>query len=516
MRRRGEVVFLMLATLAVSLILIATQPRDVFWGPDSGNRFIQLQSLLRTGGIAIEHRFPLGHHFVDVGGKTYSMWAPTFSVVTAPFYSALGLAGLFVLPIVGTLLLIALLPVLTERSITLTGILLVFGTPLLWYTIVFWEYTLAAAIAVGAFVLAQRDRPLLAGVLAGISTLFREEGYIAIASIALAILITRRTARPVLLFVAGAVLPLVPWWVINWKLFGNPLGLHAAIYSSIARGNKLANFYPFLFEFSSVPIARIVCVIPAIALLLLSPVRSLSIRPAVFALTSLGFAALAVLLFRSPTPIRETLYTQGLFPGAPLSVAIFLAIPRLWRERTFALVTVIAGIVLTTLTLNQSDFGATWGPRHYLWILPLIVVLAMQSLEGASRLVRAAAVLLVVCSFAIQFRGIVTLRNKLQFSKQVLEAVRKNPAPVVLTDVFWVPEDLAAAFYEKQIGFVSGDHDLAIAMNAVRGQPFLFVAARQFRLVSNRGFAQILPRVKERQRIAGADPMLDVMLLDVR
>jgi hypothetical protein len=504
------------ATLLVSVIIIATQPREVFWGSDSGSRFIQMQTFLRTGGIAIEHRFPLGHHFINVGGKTYSMWGPAFPVVASPFYAALGTPGLFVLPIAGTLLLIALLPMLTQGSISANGVLLVFGTPFLWYSVVFWEHSLAAAIAVAAFILAERERPLIAGVLAGVSTLFREEGYIAIAAIGMAIVVTRRAPRQAILFGAGTLMPLIPWWSINWTMFGNPLGLHAAVYSSIARGGKLSNFFPFLFEFSSVRPANVLLVLPAIALVLLSPFPVPSrIRVTLFALTAAAFAALTFLFLRSTAPVRETLYLQGLFPAIPFSAAIFLSLPRLWTERRFRTVAVLGGIVLTTLAVNQSDFGVLWGPRHYLWLVPLMMVLAVESLARTeSWIAIGAAVLLVAISFIIQFAGIGILRGKLRFSEQVLQAVRADPAHVVLTDVFWIPEELAAVFYEKEFGFVRNDRELTAALKAIGQRSFLFVAARQFRLVSNRGFATLLPRVTRRRRIAGIDPMLDVMLLE--
>src|SRR5439155_20746449 len=131
--RRGQLAVLLAATIAVAVILIATQPRDVFWGSDSGNRFIQLQSFLRTGGLAIEHRWPIGHHFLNINGKTYSYYSPIFSILAALFYPA----GLFVLPIAGTLLLIALLPRLTSAPILPLGLIVIFGTPIFWYTIVF-------------------------------------------------------------------------------------------------------------------------------------------------------------------------------------------------------------------------------------------------------------------------------------------------------------------------------------------------------------------------------------------
>lgn len=493
MTRRHEVLALMLATLIVAIALIATQPRDVFWGPDSGNHFIQTQSILR-GHIAIEHRFPIGHHFVDIANKTYSTYSPAFPAAAAPFYAAFGYWGLFVLPILGTLLMIALLPALTARSILMPGTLLVFGTPVLWYTIVFWEHTIAAGIAVAAFILAERERPLVAGVLAAISTVFREEGYVVIASIVVAMLVTRR--RP-WSFAAAAIIALVPWWFFNWRLFGNPLGLHAAVYSSIAQGSKLANFYPFLFEFTGY---RIVCIATAL-LMLLIPLKRLFLVGA-----AVGFAVLTVLLFLSSAPMRETLYTQGLFPAIPFSAAMFLA----WREQPrFRVVAVLTGIILTTLIVNQADFGVTWGPRHYFWMFPLIAVMAIESIPS-SRLIKIAAVVLAICAFAIQFEGIRILRMKLRFSESVLIAVRTNR--VVVTDVFWIPEDLASAFFEKDIALARNDQEFT---ELSRGSS-LYIASRQFRLITNRGFQPVMQRVTSRRRIVGGDPMLDVMLIDLK
>lgn len=495
MTRRHEVLALMLATLIVAIALIATQPRDVFWGPDSGNHFIQTQSILR-GRIAIEHRFPVGHHFVDIANKTYSTYSPAFPAAAAPLYAAFGYWGLFVLPILGTVLMIALLPALTARSILLPGVLLVFGTPVLWYTIVFWEHTIAAGIAVAAFILAERERPLIAGVLAAIGTVFREEGYVVIASIVVAMLVTRR--RPYA-FAAAAILALVPWWLFNWRLFGNPLGLHAAIYSSIAQGNKLANFYPFLFEFTGY---RIVCIATALLMLLILFKRTFLMGAA------LGFLVLTVLLFMSPAPMRETLYTQGLFPAIPFSAAMFLA----WREHPrFRVVAVLAGIILTTLIVNQADFGVTWGPRHYFWMFPLIAVMAVESIPS-SRPIVIAAIVLAACSFAIQFEGIRILRMKLRFSESLLDVVRTDANRFVVTDVFWIPEDLASIFYERDIAFARNDQEF---ITLTRGSN-LYIASRQYRLITNRGFQPVMQRAATRRRIVGGDPMLDVMLIDLK
>ena len=199
---------------------------------------------------------------------------------------------------------------------------------------------------------------------------------------------------------------------------------------------------------------------------------------------------------------------------------MFLAIRELWSTQRFLLVTVLTGIVLTTLALNQADVGVVWGPRHYLWLVPLIMVLAVdavivliqRSAPSIRAILLASASVLVVASFADQSFGLRILREKLQFSERMLLAVRSSPSTVVVTDVFWIPEDLAAAFYEKTFIFVPDDAAFGKAFGA---RPFLFIASREFRRISNRAFAPMMPRVSRRVRIVEPDLGLDVMLLEV-
>jgi hypothetical protein len=101
---------------------------------------------------------------------------------------------------------------------------------------------------------------------------------------------------------------------------------------------------------------------------------------------------------------------------------------------------------------------------------------------------------------------------KLRFSESVLTAVRTDPNRVVLTDVFWIPEDLASEFFNEDIAFVRNDGEFAALARA----PILYIASRQFRLISNRGFQPVMQRVVSRRRIVAGDPMLDVMLLNLR
>jgi type IV secretory pathway VirB3-like protein len=451
MQRRIEIAIVCAVIAATAIAILATQPRDVFWGPDSGNRFIQLRSFLRTGALAIDDAPPAGHHFVRTGEHVYSFYSPIFPLVTAPFYTSLGTWGLFLFPLIGTLATALLLSPLLERDYIPAVLAAVFATPLFWYTVVFWEHTLAVALSLGAYVLVTRNRLFAAGCVAAVGTAFREEGYIVIAAIAAALLITRRPG--ILRFLAGALLLLIPLWIANAVIYGRPLGLHAKVYTGMG-GPRLSNWWVYLFEFS-----------------------------------------------RWPGTMRDTLYTQGFVVSVPFTVAIVLARA---RDR-FLVATIMMGLLLTPLLLNQADFGIIWGPRHFLWLIPLVIAAAAPALRR-SRASAAITIALMVAGVAIQIAGFRLLREKLVFSETLVRAAAAPGKPIV-TDVFWIPEDLAALYGTRPIRLVNRDDEIP------RG-PIVFIASRATRVVPGRLLAG---RILGRTPISMAgDPMLEAVVLDCR
>lgn len=445
MRRRAEVILVAAFVAVVALTLLATQPHDVFWGPDSGNRYIQLRTFLQTGGIAIDDAPHAAHHFIPYGPHIYSFYSPAFPLAAAPFFALLGDWGLFVLPLAGTLAIVILLSLLLERDYIPMTLAAIFATPLLWYTLVFWEHTLPVALALGAYVLVTRERLALGGFVAALSVVFREEGYVMIVSVAIALLLTRRRMLP---FLGGALIALAPLWIINWLTFGHPLGIHARVYASLG-SVQLSNWWVYLFEFTRIPIT-----------------------------------------------MRDTLYTQGLFPAVPLACAILLVL-----RRDLLTITIAAGVLLTPLALNQADFGIIWGPRHFLWLVPLMAVAAARALRR-SKLTAAITLLLILAGIALQIDGIRLLQTKLQFSESLLETATAVRKPIV-TDVFWIPEDLAAT----RVTLVTRDNELPHT-------PIVFIGAKENRVIPARPLAgRIIRRIHVTH---GNDPMLDAMVLDCR
>lgn len=501
--------------LAVTLFftaLVLVFPKDSFWITDGGNRFIQLRSLLQTGQFDVEYPsksidpdktfFPRGgHHFQQRDDAIYSFYPIFFSLIVAPLYRALGGIGLYVLPLVGAFLtLIMSCKILNEiggRQRDGPSILVVaFCTPMFFYSLTFWEHTLAVGFSTLAIYYLLRILngqhlkwgAVVSGVLLGASTILREEGYIILVAIvvAMSLLIFRKRARVrrrLLIHVGlgwGAVM--LPNAGFQYAMYGNVLGLHAAVYNSMETATliapwdyiwgKLTNFYVYLFRFHEKALLNYCLVVP-LALVtcygLIIPQDALSRKNIVFVVGVLLSAVLMVLLFVHPNPVVNTLNTQALISGTPfLLVLVFLQREVLRASglgSRFLGVIALVYVVATCLSLNQSDIGIIWGPRHFLALYPIAVPLVFHGLQriagdGKSALFRKLAIVLFIISALIQMHGVSTLFLKKNATRQLGEKIAQLDESVIVTDVFWLGEELASIFYDKKIMQVESDREM--------------------------------------------------------
>lgn len=538
--------------------IVVTQPHEVFWGPDSGNRFIQLQTLLRGGGIEVGYPardldpelrfFPTGgHHFLKRADSAISFYSPAAALLSLPFFRLFGSAGLLLLPLVAGLALAWLTPRLRPDGATgsVPAIpLLLFATPIAFYSVVFWEHT-PAALLIALAVLAALHRPqstfawLGAGAAIGLAAALREESYPIAAAFVFAAMIAGASRRNLAALTGGLLAVMLPLWIVNQWLYGSPLGLHGSVYGEFTSeatlltqlSEKASNFFVYLFEAIPQRILNYVLIAPHIAFLAVALLRSSEtvrrVRVALVLAVGVSSAIFAAMTWSAGEPLRRTLFAQGLFSTVPIAL---LAVGELRDElRTsrafrFALSLCGASIVLITLLLNQRDVGLIWGPRHYLALMAPLVALALRFLfrlhEHSARLERrllvAASIMIVASSVTLQIAGIRTLRQKLHFSEKLVTALRQSPSEVIATDVFWAPEDVAALWYERRVVFVSSDRDFYALLNRLRAsgvKRMTFIAGRRDRQLSQRALSLLLQGTTQRTRIDGGEPSMDVMLL---
>ncbi len=262
------------ALLLVALFLgggAAILPHDVFWHSDEGAKFLQVVNLrLSPDGLAGAIRYPgrtidPGLQFVpfhpkqyraDATGTIYLQWPIFFALLTWPFYTLLGLGGLTALPWAAALAAcwlsyrlaraIGAPPAWAWAAVPILGL----GTPLGFYSGVFFEHTLAAALVAGAALLLLRGlasgawQPLAgAGATLAAAIYLRSELYVL--ALAGAVLVggaalaagargrrpeARRLGRAAVTVAIGLVLALLPLWAYYMVSEGDLLPQHALWY----------------------------------------------------------------------------------------------------------------------------------------------------------------------------------------------------------------------------------------------------------------------------------------------
>ena len=181
-----------------AIVLLAAMPALLLpagagWITDNGNKYIIMRSLAEGGTTAIanpaagidpEGRFfpDGGFHFRRFHGEMRSIYPEYFPALTLPWYRLFGERGVLVLPALGAMAA-ALLFGLWRRRMA-AGLLLLAGTPLLFYGGTFWEMAPSVLFALTAVMLAVRRRLFLAGLVLGAGLILREEMYFLAAAMA--------------------------------------------------------------------------------------------------------------------------------------------------------------------------------------------------------------------------------------------------------------------------------------------------------------------------------------------
>lgn len=495
-------------------------PTGVFWISDAGNKYLVAENFVAGGFAHVSIGYPAagldpafrwfptaGEHFVRAGTGFYSIVSFVFPLLNAPLVALLGESGATILPLAGLIALLALVPRVARaagvRDDWAAIVAVAFATPLAFYGLDFWENTLSAFLALLAIVLLLRERPdwrpspglrhsggaWLAGLAAGLSCALREEGYVFLAALAIAVALRERRAAARLL--GGAALVILPLLVAQQLIYGNPLGLHLAVHAAgdgIALPERLArNLFYFLLQFHERAGMAALLAIAPVAAAIVGAFRGGERLRLVAQLAVLVAAAAGVMMVVThDDPIANTIETQGLLLFLP-----FAALPATrWREligggsnETVALLarTTCIYVGLMPLVLRANWSGIIWGPRYFVVIAPLLVIVSLAAVDRG-RGAKTVALLLFAVAVALELHGLLLLQRKLTATARLRDAVR-SASPVVLTDVFWLPEELGSLYFEKRLLMppTAGECSLALRTLRARGvERVTFVTSRTY------------------------------------
>ncbi|MGD2108716.1 MAG: glycosyltransferase family 39 protein [Phycisphaerae bacterium] len=488
-------------------------PHRGFWINDNGCKFIQLQGLIENDyhrftipwpGQAVDASFeynplpsPFGH---VVDGELYGAFSPVFPLSSSFPFRVFGPTGLYLLPVVAGLLTLPAVWLLVGRlslasegravARSLATLIVALGTPMWFYSLTFWEHTPAACLVAWAVLCYVRYHETgairslaVSALLAGLAVYFRDELYLFGAVLLGVTLIRGRDrVRGVVAFASIFVLVLGPLWWFQWSAIGHPLGHHFRIGSvfdiglsaHLATRLRVANL--LLVNVDPATWLSIMLAAPYLAFLLVNPTfRNRSFARVIPVCASIACLTGAIVLARHLTadrPIRWLLHANGLFAASPFLLLAFVGVRRPLqgsgngpRERaSFRPARVVWMIILlhtvlyVALAPEGRSHGIHWGCRYLLPVYPLIGALTAVTVSRwwtapklGSGIARVTVVLALALSISMQVYSLTLLNRRKAFSAELNRAVAERPEEVIVASGWYVPQELAFSFFDKQI-----------------------------------------------------------------
>jgi len=514
--------WLLLSTAAVLLMQTALFVHSAgtrgFATGDGGVKLWQVQGLRHSGRLNAPLDYPGAIYdpahdytpfvppwFLWQNDRPYSEYTSPFIWLSAPLYAWFDHAGLLILPWLSGGLLVIVTAWLAwrltpNRLAALAPLIVGLGSPLLIYSLEFWEHAPGALLA--AFALAaiskSTDSPrralwlIAAGAASGLGLTMRAELYvfplailIGLGASSIRLAISRTTALwrsffyPIGFLALGGLLTAGPWWLYQLIEWGSPFGPRVQQNvpllggeAMLARlGDTTGHNYVMLWPiegagFEAVSVLLLSAIGLALGLRLLSRVRHSATRlqHAGWWLLAIAIAALsAVTAWRVAQGIRP----NDLLTTFPMILVLLLPVEqsvdtadRSAPHRRFLFATSLA-FVLLVLFISPFEGGIQWGPRFLLPVVaPLIAVIVAhlsRLLAAAPRLLVAAprpavsavfAVLLLSSAY-VTWQGAQFMRQG-QIAGEFMSAVINDSAErVVVTDAWFLPQNAPYTFDDK-------------------------------------------------------------------
>jgi hypothetical protein len=202
----------------------------------------------------------------EIGSQHFITFPFTFPAITAPFYALFGASGLYIVPLLALWSIWGRFWQIGRRAgwdllaLCIGLVTLIFASPLTLYGDIYWEHTLAVALAfwgVSAFLFPKsslpspavdttdtghlgpisRYRALGSGILIALAVWFRPEFLCLVAAVSAVAIVSwllpqwrmspPLTFAKVFILIGGMVCTIGVFFALNYGIYGHPLGIHA-------------------------------------------------------------------------------------------------------------------------------------------------------------------------------------------------------------------------------------------------------------------------------------------------
>lgn len=503
------------ALLGLFFVIMQTRilPPDGWITGDQGSKFLQTRAFALNGpfhpGIEVlAHDVDPDYRQQEPkldnrGGLLVSEFLWLLPLITAPFYAALGLHGLYVIPALSVLVIFVAAAALGRRMGDARGLITawiaVAATPVLFYGVELWEHAPAAAcVIVAAVLLAPEDRPTSrsrlfgAGAAVAIGSLFREEVVATIPALLFARALLpgpaiARLLRDGLLVGAGAAAVFLAAVPMNLVMYGSPLPTHITQDAwDVVKTTPYVAMRGDIVRSLLLPQRRLPVFLAAVVVGLMGAAGRRWSEHAVWLVHGAVLLLLALLV---GAPLLRIVLRLPQGPAYvissaahtwPFALALFY-VPWITRDDNrqmtrFLLVGAVSMIAIITLIVPM-DGGGQWSPRFYLAAAPLLAVVtasAFRPIVARTSIIRTAiASAVVMGSVAMQAHG-------LQFAWQAktgmsrltaLVADNTTPQDVLISNLFWFPEVTSTLAHTRRMLFTQSYFDIpaTVAVTRQRG-----------------------------------------------
>jgi hypothetical protein len=305
----------------------------------------------------------------------------------------------------------------------------------------------------------------------------RGETYFVIIATVVGFTATKRFRLHVPSFILGVAVGLVPFFLLNQYVYGDPFG--PQVTSNVAAAMKggaplesllrrIGDVFRYLFLTYAVDtrmslLCFFAAVVPVLYFGFVERWSGVQQRLAVlwsFAIV-LSIAFTFAHLFTLPQPLNATLSMLGLW--ASLSILPYAFVqprskPRSSEDEFFFFLFIVMVTSLAGLTLGQPSVGGLqWGPRYALALFPILVLLSVRGFAHVTRQMgtrvlkrsfQLSFVVLVMLGVCIQGFGIRLLAQKKEASAENNRRVESMAPGAIVTDTWWFAED-SADLYER-------------------------------------------------------------------
>jgi len=493
-----------------------------FFASDNGLRFLQIQSLIEQKWQTFAIDYPA--YFVDptfqhvpyytaylvIDDQLYLSLTPWFNLLVSWCYAILGLFGLPIIPVLGSIMaglaIFYLIQTTDLPYLSLAFLTTIVATPLFFYSLELWDHSLAVGIGTIAVyyitISLQKTSlstneiswhlPLFGGIILGLATCLRAEMNVFAVAIGLSLLLFQWKIG--IVTTMGGLLGALPGWLLQYYWYGHPFApvvshrlmkyghvsypfRDRAVDTVIEKGRLLT-----LVESGDMIsfVATLLVTIGLVSFILI--LRRKQWQHPLLLIVS-GFLLLSGYLIFCSIAWNKPL--SGLLPTIPLLAlsASYLNIPAKQPIYYHFLMVVTFGFIALMLLLWPTFGGLQWGARYMAPAYPLLVYLAFYHYQAYSKLFshlfqrrfQQITIMLFGLSILLQLLGVRLLYLKHAEQLPYMADIKAISAEFILTNAPYFPSMMVGAGKRNFI-YVQDDADLAIMLQRLAEQGVVDVA----------------------------------------